>query len=196
MFKKLLILTSALLLLVSLLTVLPVHGESEIYNNVLRLHVIANSDSEEDQALKLSVRDKILSSTSALFENCKTKDEARATVLNDIELIEQIATEHIRAQGYDYPVVIELGQEKYPTKNYESCCFPAGEYLSLQIKIGAAKGKNWWCVLFPPMCLSAASDGDDAFIQAGLTGEQYNIITQTDKPKYKVRFKILEAFNK
>ena len=86
--------------------------------------------------------------------------------------------------------------EDYPTREYESCAFPAGQYLSLKICLGEAEGQNWWCVLFPPLCLSAAtdsSDHEDAFIQVGLTKEQYGIITETEDTKYRVRFKILET---
>jgi stage II sporulation protein R len=195
-YKKLLILTFVILGLTVILGLLPIHGETEIYQNVLRLHVIANSDSEDDQALKLSVRDTVLEKTKHLFKDCRSRDAAEAILNENIALIEQVAQEAVWKAGYSYSVTVELGEEEYPTKNYESCCFPSGEYLSLRIKIGEAQGQNWWCVLFPPLCLSAASEGDDAFAAVGLTEEQYNIITQTESPKYKVRFKILESFEK
>ncbi len=193
MYKKLLILLSVVAVLTVVLSALPVHGESEIYENVLRLHVIANSDSDEDQALKLQVRDKILEETEKLFENCNDRQEAQALLENNLEYLRTTAQEYVSNVGYSYAVSATLGKEEYPTKNYESCCFPSGKYMSLQIKIGEAEGQNWWCVLYPPLCLSAATDTSDAFVQAGLNSEQYNIITQTEKPKYKVRFKILEA---
>ena len=91
---------------------------------------------------------------------------------------------------------VELGEEEYPTKNYESFCFPSGSYVSLRVLIGDAEGQNWWCVLFPPLCLSAATDKsstEDAFIAVGLTQEQYKVITETDDTTYEVRFKILEG---
>ena len=194
MYKKLIAVAFAVLGLVIVLSVLPIHGENEIYQNVLRLHVIANSDSEEDQALKLKVRDKVLEETQELFKDCKTRDEAKSVLQQNLEQIENISEQVIAAEGYSYSVSVELGEEDYPTKNYESCCFPSGEYLSLQIKIGIADGQNWWCVLFPPMCVGAASSGD-AFAEVGLTGDQYNIITQSSDAKYKVRFKLLEAFD-
>ena len=194
MYKRLLIVTIVILGLTFLLSLLPIHGEDAIYENVLRLHVIANSDSEEDQALKLRVRDAILQKTESLFEKCKTKEEAQETLLKSLNVIEKTAQDTIVEQGYSYNVKIELGEEEYPTKNYESCCFPSGEYTSLRVKIGEAEGENWWCVLFPPMCVGSASAGD-AFAQVGLSGDQYNIITQTQKPKYKIRFKLLEAIN-
>ncbi len=193
MYKRLLIVTFTILGLTVLLSALPIHGEKDIYENVLRLHVIANSDSDEDQALKLKVRDEVLSQTQELFKDCKSRSEAEKILNERLSLIEATAEKTVREEGYNYDVTVELGEEEYPTKNYESCCFPAGKYLSLRIKIGEADGQNWWCVLFPPMCLSAASNNADAFTQVGLTGDQYNIITQTNEPKYKVRFKILEA---
>jgi stage II sporulation protein R len=104
----------------------------------------------------------------------------------------------VNEQGYDYPVSVLLGKEEYPTRSYENCCFPGGTYVSLRVCIGEAEGQNWWCVLFPPLCLSAASANDDqsnedAFISVGLTGEQYRVITETDNVKYRIRFKILES---
>lgn len=194
MYKKLLIFTFCVIGLTVILGLLPIHGETELYGSVLRLHVLANSDSEEDQALKLKVRDAVLSKTEELFAGCKTREEAQTAVEEHLELIKSVAEETVYENGYEYSVSVSLGEEEYPTRNYEGCCFPAGEYLSLKIAIGEAEGQNWWCVLFPPMCLSAATDSSEAFAQVGLTGEQYNIITQNEKPTYKVRFKLLEAF--
>ena len=112
--------------------------------------------------------------------------------------LQQIAEEIIRAEGYDYPVTILLGEEEYPEKNYDSVCFPSGKYTSLRVCIGNAEGQNWWCCLFPTLCLSAASgessrSNEDAFVDAGLTSEQYKIVTETGSAKYKIRFKILET---
>jgi stage II sporulation protein R len=110
--------------------------------------------------------------------------------------LQQIAEEIIRAEGYDYPVTILLGEEEYPEKNYDSVCFPSGKYTSLRVCIGDAEGQNWWCCLFPPLCLGnstvSSEDAEDAFISVGLTPDQYKIITRTEKPVYRVRFKILE----
>lgn len=191
--KSVLILLSALLLLIALLSILPIHSESLIYDEVLRLHVIANSDSDADQELKLLVRDAILEETQKILKNAKSREEAEKIISEHSALLENIALETVRKNQFDYPVTLELGREKYPTKNYESCAFPSGEYLSLRIKIGEASGENWWCVLFPPLCLSAATD-KDAFTSVGITDSQYQIITETDNPKYKIRFKLLESF--
>lgn len=174
---------------------LPIHGEEEIYDSVLRLHVIANSDSEEDQALKLKVRDEVLEISSAITAESKSRDEARENLEANLDIIEAAAREKIAAEGYGYDVSVVIGEEYYPTKEYESCSFPEGEYLSLRVIIGDGAGQNWWCCLFPPLCLSSASsvDNEDAFVSVGLTSEQYKIITETDKPQYKIRFKILEV---
>lgn len=194
---------SVLLIAVSialLLGLLPIHGEREIYESVVRLHVLANSDSEEDQALKLKVRDSVIKFTDELLSDCETRDEAAVLMGENLEGFEKVANSVLLENGSDQRAKVVFGEEYYPTRVYEDAAFPSGKYLSLQIKIGEAEGKNWWCVLFPPICLSAASKKDESlengFIAAGLTGEQYRIITEsnTDGGKYEIRFKILEIF--
>ena len=192
--NKILISIITLILLFGILTVLPIHGESEIYSDVLRLHVIASSDSEADQALKLLVRDAVLMEAQTLLDGVYDRKKAESIISENLDLFKATAEKAIRENGYDYPVSVELGKEEYPTKSYESCCFPAGEYTSLRILIGEAAGQNWWCVLFPPLCLSAATDAD-AFASVGITDGQYQIITESENPKYKIRFKILESFS-
>lgn len=187
-----------LLCMLGLISILPIHGEAKIYDTVVRLHVLANSDSEQDQALKLLVRDEVLRVTGPMLEECGSRDEAVAVLQAHSKEIADAAQAVVLAQGYDYPVSVVLGEEQYPTRNYENCCFPGGTYVSMRVCIGEAEGQNWWCVLFPPLCLSAASAQDDesnedAFISVGLTGEQYKVITETDNVKYRIRFKVLEA---
>lgn len=198
MYKRILTGGVVLLFLLGLFSVLPIHGEQEIYDSVVRLHVLANSDSEQDQALKLLVRDEVLKVTAPMLKDCESRDQAIEILQKNSDLLQRAAQSVVDAQGYDYPVTILLGEEKYPTRNYESCCFPSGTYVSLRVCIGKAEGQNWWCVLFPPLCLSAASadsgeSNEDAFISVGLTGEQYKVITETDNVKYRIRFKLLEA---
>lgn len=183
-------------LLLAAFAVLPIHGESEVYDSVIRLHVIANSDSEGDQALKLSVRDAVLGTTSELLRDAKTRDEAEVILQDNLEEIKAVAEETVRKNGYRDAVSVSFGMEDYPTREYESLAFPAGEYLSLRVMIGEAEGQNWWCVLFPPLCLSAATakgEAEECFLAAGLSEEQYRIITDSDNAKYKLRFKILEV---
>ena len=178
-------------------TVLPVHGEEEIYDTVIRLHVLANSDSEEDQALKMQVRDAVLGVATETLEGCTDREQASERLEQIIPVLTETALQTLRENGCEDSVSITLSQEEYPTRNYESFCFPAGEYLSLRIMIGDAKGQNFWCVLFPPLCMSAATvtreEAEDEFISVGLSRDQYAIITETENTKYKLRFKFLET---
>ena len=176
---------------------LPVHGEEQIYDAVIRLHVIANSDDEKDQALKLQVRDAVLAVTAEELEGCEDRAEAAARLQALIPTLTASAEQVLRAGGCDDHVTVALSDESYPTRHYESFCFPAGEYLSLRVMIGEAEGQNFWCVLFPPLCLSAATvekeQAEEEFISVGLTKDQYAIITETENTKYKLRFKFLET---
>ena len=194
--KNLLTVLALIVFIFVFLGLMPVHGEAEIYDSVLRLHVLANSDSDEDQALKLRVRDSILNAAAPTVADCSTREDAIAAISNATPTLLSAARECIEREGFEYDVQIELCEESYPTRRYESFCFPSGEYLSLRVLIGDAAGQNWWCVLFPPLCLSAATDqstAEDAFIAVGLTDGQYKIITETDSTTYQVRFKILET---
>lgn len=198
--KRVLIATLALCAVLLFIGLFPVHGEEEIYDTVVRLHVLANSDTEEDQALKLKVRDAVLEVTSPLLSECDSQTEARELLLAHEGEILTAAKEVIAAEGYGYSVSILLDLEDYPARDYDNFCFPAGEYLSLRVLIGEAEGKNWWCCLFPPLCLGSATasteTAEEEFISVGLTPSQYKIITESDKPVYQVRFKILEVFQK
>jgi len=197
MCKKLLSLTVCFCVIVILISLLPVHGEAQIYEQVVRLHVLANSDSEEDQALKLCVRDAVLEHSAELLGECTNRTEAEQVIQENMDELCATAQNCVWNAGYDYDVRVRLTREEYPTKDYEAFCFPSGEYLSLQVLIGEGAGQNWWCVLFPPLCLSAATEqrpAEDAFIAAGFTGEQYRIITESDSPTYRVRFKLLETY--
>ena len=170
--KKLLTVTLSLCAIFLFLSFLPVHGEEEIYESVVRLHVLANSDSEEDQALKLKVRDGILEYTSQLVEDVENVPDAEKILYLNLDSIKEKASAIVRSEGFDQSVSVEIGRESYPTRKYGALSFPAGNYLSLKIMIGDATGQNWWCVLFPPLCLSAAEDTDEA-ISVGFTGEEY-----------------------
>lgn len=193
---------AALLVIIMALSFLPVHGEAEIYDTVVRLHVLAHSDSDEDQALKLRVRDAVLAVTEPMLTDCTDQASAAAALEAGREDIRAAAEAVITAEGREDlsgTVRVELGREDYPERTYDACCFPSGRYLSLRVMIGEGAGHNWWCVLFPPLCLSAASaeretSAEDAFIAVGLTRDQYAIITETGKTKYKIRFKLLELF--
>lgn len=194
--KILRILTLTVLICFLALSVLPIHGEEAVYQKVIRLHVIANSDSERDQQLKLAVRDAVLDLCAPRLSSCRTKEEAVEAVTEMEAEICATAEKTLAALGCDDAVTVTLSEEGYPEKRYESLCFPAGTYLSLRVQIGEAEGQNWWCVLFPPLCLSAATkkEAEDAFVTVGFTPEQYRIITETDQPTYKIKFKFLELW--
>ena len=167
---------------------MPVHGEAELYDSVLRLHVLANSDSEEDQALKLKVRDSILEASATIMQNCKTREDATAAITAAIPTLTSAASETIKREGFDYHVHIELCEESYPTKSYESFCFPSGNYLSLRIIIGEGEGQNWWCVMYPPLCVGAATDRKKA--TSLWNNNQKKLVQGGDR--YVVKFKVVE----
>lgn len=196
------ILAGILVVAAVLLTVglMPVHGEEKIYSTVIRLHVLANSDSAEDQALKLDVRDRVLSETEPLLQNCGSREEAIACLEQNRAMIQSAAEAALRERGSDDPVVVTFGEEEYPERDYDSFCFPSGTYLSMRVCIGDAAGHNWWCCLFPPLCLGtstvSAPQAEEEFVEVGLTPSQYKIITESDTPVYRVRFRFLELFQK
>ena len=198
--KKLLIAMLCLIFALLFVGLTPVHGEERIYDSVIRLHVLANSDSEEDQALKLKVRDGILQATEPMMTNCVDQESARKCLESNLDTLKAAAEEVIRAEGRNDSVEVFLDLEEYPRRSYDSICFPAGEYLSLRVCIGEAEGQNWWCCLFPRLCLGNATVSDDraeeAFTEVGLTPSQYKIITESEKPVYRVRFKLLELFER
>lgn len=158
-----------------------------IRDDVLRLHIIANSNSDEDQQLKLKVRDAILVNTDDDFANIRTKDEAIANISRSLAKIEQIATQVIKENGYDYSVKAEVVNMYFTTRQYDSYTLPAGYYDAIRITIGKAEGKNWWCVMFPQLCLPAVSEQEsiDMFNEA-----QQDIIENGNK--YKASFFIVE----
>ena len=172
---------------------LPVFGEENIYDSVIRLHVIANSDSDTDQADKLAVRDAILEYISGELSNESGIVSASGKIDSLLGEIEHISRETLAARGCSLEVHAQFGKESYPEREYEGYALPAGEYVSLRVVIGEGAGHNWWCVLFPPICTGAAERRD--FIEAGLTSEGYRMITDTEKPRYKVRFRILEILS-
>ena len=158
-------------------------------SQVIRLHVLANSESEEDQALKLEVRDRVLETTSALLAG-ETEPQAAAVLLNQhLDDIAQTAAQEISAQGHDDRVEVRLEQTWFPTRQYQGISLPAGNYLALRVLIGAAEGHNWWCVVFPNLCLPAVSER--ALEASTLTPGQISLL-QEEETSYVFRFKTLE----
>lgn len=160
-------------------------------SQVIRLHVLANSDSEEDQALKLEVRDRVLETTSALLAG-ETEPQAAAVLLNQhLDDIAQTAAQEISAQGHDDRVEVRLEQTWFPTRQYQGISLPTGNYLALRVLIGAAEGHNWWCVVFPNLCLPAVSER--ALEASTLTPGQISLL-QEEETSYVFRFKALELW--
>ena len=176
---------------------------SAVSNNlsdaVFRLHVLANSDSAEDQALKLKVRDSLLNYMNDICSNCTTKEEAISLANENKKNFQQIAEQTISENGYNYPVKINIDNFYFPTKNYGDITLPAGFYDALRVEIGEAKGKNWWCVMFPSLCFIDASSGivDDSAkenLEKNLEEESYSIISDKNNSEIKLKFKLIELF--
>ncbi len=132
--------------------------EKPLQDSVFRLHVIANSDSIEDQALKIAVKNEIVQLLKDEFSSQEDVEQARELAQDHIPLIRETAREVMAQQGYDYPVEVKVGEYPFPTKSYGNLVFPSGEYQALRVTIGQGQGKNWWCVLFPPLCMVSDSD--------------------------------------
>lgn len=165
---------------------------NDIRSSVLRLHILANSDSEEDQALKLKVRDRILAETGNLFHDTDNLKNAEDKVSESLALVKQIAADEIQKQGYHYDVNAELCNMFFNTREYDGVTMPAGRYDAMRITIGEAKGKNWWCVLYPPMCIPAAQPTQE--LDDVLSKSEMEIVTA--EPKYEIRFACVELFER
>ena len=170
---------------------LALRTQDELADKVVRLHVLANSDSEEDQALKLKVRDVVLERATAILEESPDRREAESRLRGELLELERIAAAEIVAEGYDYPVTVELENTEFPTKAYDGFTLPAGEYLALRVIIGEGKGRNWWCVVFPPLCTAASADVPASALAAGFSEEEVRLITEEDRG-YVLKFKAVE----
>ena len=153
------------------------------------MHVIANSDEDVDQKLKLKVRDAVLNEGRELFDGSLTADDAEEKIVPNINRLEDVALRTIKENGFDYDVEIYVAKEYFKTRVYEnSVTLPAGEYTAVKVVIGEGDGQNWWCVMFPPMCLPAANN--DAKMEDVLNKEEMEIVSNSEK--YSFRFKIVE----
>lgn len=175
---------------IAVTAVTPIITMSEdISTKVFRLHILANSDSDADQALKLKVRDKILDLSENLYNNCSSVDEAVNISKDNISLIKETAQKVIAFYGYEYDTRVYVTKEYFDTRVYDDFTLPAGTYDSLKIEIGEGKGHNWWCVMFPSVCLSGCTDD----FNESLTPEEQKMIKSG---KYVVRFKAVEIYEK
>lgn len=168
--------------------------QADLAGSVIRLHVIANSDSEQDQNLKLQVRDRILEQAAALYRPEDDVEMARQRLEDNLALLAQTGRQAVEEQGYDYPVSVQLERTWFPTKTYTDFALPAGNYEALRVVIGEGEGQNWWCVVFPPLCLGSVSETVDEAAAAGsFTQGQVALITG-ETEGYVVKFKLMELW--
>ena len=180
--KGLFLPTLSVLLLTLFIAVIPTEKEGAIYEDTVRLHILASSDKTEDQALKLAVRDAVLNEYGEKLSVFEDVSQAKENLTGRLAEIESFTDKTVKSLGYDYKTKVTLSEEWYETREYENFSLPCGYYTSLRIVIGEGEGQNWWCVMFPPLCLDAATES------ASYTAEEELLISK----KYSVKFKILE----
>ena len=174
-------------IIAGMLLCLPFFNSCEkLTEDVLRVHILANSDSAADQSLKLGVRDRVLEECSDLYNGCIGKDEAIEITKAHLDEIEEIAADEIDRRGFDYPVTAEIGEMYFNTRYYDDFTMPAGRYDALRLTIGSGGGQNWWCVMYPSLCVGAASEKE---MKDSLDDGEYEVVT-ADKVDF--RFKLVE----
>ena len=199
--KKTVLPAICILLCTLFITFIPTEAEAAIYDDTLRLHILAPSDSTEDQNLKLLIRDMVLDKYGALIRGCSDSDEAEMRLYEKIPEIKSDCEALVSDTGYDYSVDISIAREWYDTRDYRDFSLPCGKYASLKITLGEGEGQNWWCVMYPPMCLDVCVSEDenigketekDKTEQSGekYTKEEYKLIRDRG---YRVKFKLLEV---
>ena len=170
-----------------------VQRQDALAQKMIRLHVIANSDSDADQTLKLQVRDKVLDYTTGILQRAEDMEDAQTQLRDALGRIENIARREIVNRGYDYPVTAQLASTECPLKEYDGFSLPAGEYMALRLVIGEGAGQNWWCVVYPPLCTAAATDLPQTAVSAGLTGDDVSLITE-ENTGYVLKFRSVELW--
>ena len=176
-----------------IISALPTEAEGAIYEDTVRLHILANSDSDEDQALKIRLRDELLLEFSEELSSFESVEKAKQSLLETLPEIEAFSKDKIKELGYSYPVSVTLTEEWYDTREYENFTLPRGYYTSLRVIIGEGEGKNWWCVMFPPLCLDMATEKapkDDGVKK--YTDSEFQLVTNGG---YNAKFKILELLS-
>lgn len=170
----------------------------EIRENVVRLHILADSNSEIDQNVKLKVRDALLEKNTQLLSDKVTPENATEYFKNSKNELEQCANEVLKENGLNYKATITLGKEYYTTRVYEDLTFPAGVYTSIKVVLGSGEGKNWWCVMFPPLCVPVADGGietaDNVNLEDYLNEDGKRLVSS--QGKFKVGFKVIEWYEK
>ena len=183
--KKLLIPTFIILITTIFISAMPTEADAAIYEDTVRLHILANSDSEEDQTLKIKLRDEILTTYGKTLSTFDSVDEAKTELSEKILEIKEFSDAKLREFGYDYTTEVTLTREWYDTRDYGEFSLPRGYYTSLRVIIGEGEGQNWWCIMFPPLCL-------DASVSAPKYTEQEEVLITK---KYNVKFKLLELIS-
>lgn len=173
---------------------------SSLSDEVIRFHVVANSDTMEDQLLKQRVKDEVIAYIEPLTKTCETIDETRQMITENKEAIQKIAEKVVKTYEKDYEVYVALDQANFPTKAYGDVVFPAGRYEACRIIIGEGKGENWWCVMYPPLCYVDAASGvvpleGKEQLEEELTKEQYELVTNHKDERYQIRFKLIDTIN-
>lgn len=215
--KKYISFVLGVILFLGVITVLDKEGQvvkgsddaivQEISEKLIRFHVLANSDSEEDQALKMKVKDEVISFIAPKLENSSSIEESREILKENNDKIIEIATKCIKDNGYNYSVSTTLGKENFPTKVYGNITLPQGEYEAFRVLIGEADGANWWCVMFPPLCFVDVTKGQisydetDERMKKVLDEDEFNAVSTSDKiaddkTEVTLKFKIFDLFNK
>lgn len=197
-FKRFILVSALLILYVCISAVSYTHAvTTDIADSVFRLHVIANSDSDEDQNLKYIVRDRVIEYMSSISQNASSKEDVIEIAKANLDKIQAIASQTIRENGYTYSVNVEVGNFSFPSKRYGDITLPPGYYDALRIKIGKAEGQNWWCVMFPPLCFVDVTSGvvpDESkeIMKENLSKEEFDLISKNSN-EVKVKFKIVEV---
>lgn len=171
-----------------------------ISKEVIRFHVVANSDTTDDQLLKQKVRDEVIGFIEPLIEECESVEDTRYIIEGSLPIIKEISEEVIEDWGKDYQVYVALDKANFPTKSYGDVVLPAGEYEACRIVIGEGKGENWWCVMYPPLCYLDVATGvvpleGKEQLEKELNEEQYNLLTNKEDKNYEIRFKLVESIN-
>lgn len=190
--KRLFCFCLSFLLILGICDFLPINGEERVYTQLIRLHILANSDSAEDQNIKLLVRDRLIEVAPQFFdEEADGTLEAAQAIKQNIPALCAFVNNCLAEMGISYRAVVNFGKEQYPEREYDGITYPAGQYVSLRINLGDGEGKNWWCVMFPPLCTDVAK----AKVSLDVGTEAKKTFTKK-KPKYIIRLKILELFKR
>ena len=178
--------------------------QNEIASNVVRLHIVANSDGDGDQAVKLKVRDAIIAEFSDCLQTAQSPAQAEQIMQDNLSRIEAVANRVLKENGYSYQAQASIGETHFPVKHYENITLPPGNYRALRIVLGNGAGQNWWCVMYPPLCFSGSVEGSapqesQAMLKSSLGEENYTLITdgadESGELPVQFKFKILEIFD-